>query len=235
MHLRARVIEGRDAKEHIVLGLGMVILLHHCRVHKASVLMDDRLGEACGSRGEINRRVVIIGQLDMGALGGAIRNQIIVALREGGTVLTYVEPGLDALYARADLLNTSRKFRTEDNEIRVGKLKTVFDLVCGITVIQRNRQCTRLEDTEVNGKPFNTVHQKDGDLVTLLYASGQEQIGKTVCLFIEITPGDLAAIRLVGIRLDQRVFLPGKAGLLFQLGIDLHKTDVVGVKIRIFL
>ena len=82
--------------------------------------MDDRLGEACGSRGEIDRRVVVVRQLDSRTLGGAVGNKTVVALRKGGTVLTHIQPGFDALHARTDLLYTSRELGTENDKIGIG-------------------------------------------------------------------------------------------------------------------
>ena len=68
VHLRARVVEGRNAEENVVLGLRVVILLGHSRMHKASVLVNDSLGEACCTRREVDSRIVIVCKLYHGAL-----------------------------------------------------------------------------------------------------------------------------------------------------------------------
>ena len=72
VHLGACMIEGRDAEEGIILLLAVVFLLHDGGVCDASVLMQDRLGEACCAGGKIDRAVIIFIDRDVRCLAGVV-------------------------------------------------------------------------------------------------------------------------------------------------------------------
>lgn len=80
------MVQGRDAQEDIVVADLVVLLLHFGGLGQAAVLMQDGLGEACGTRGEVNGSVVIIGDEDLGRGRGAVGSQLPVALGKGGAL-----------------------------------------------------------------------------------------------------------------------------------------------------
>ena len=133
-----------------------------------------------------------------------------------------------------DLFYPADKFRTENQNIRFRKIDTVFDLICGIAEIERDRDCTGFEDAEIDRKPVQTVHQEDRDLVTLNDSAGNEKIRDTVCLFFKDAPGDLRAERHFISRLNQLEFLPGCQFWSLNLRIKFHKSDVVRKHMRVF-
>ena len=116
-----------------------------------------------------------------------------IVFSKGRAAVAYVEQKLYSVYLIAYFLDTSDKLVTEYERVRIGKLEAVFYLVRGISVVKRNSECTRLEYTEVYGKPFKAVHQKYSDLITLLNAAAQEQICAPVSLFFKNAPGNLTA------------------------------------------
>ena len=121
-----------------------------------------------------------------------------------------------------NFFHTADEFRSEDQNIHFRQIQAVFDFVGGITEVQRNHQCSGLQNTEVDWEPFQTVHQKDRNFVPLLYTAGDQHVRKAVCLFVENVPGDLTTI--IGHRtgLHQVVFLPGHTTGFFYFRVDFH-------------
>ena len=227
MHLRARVVEGRDAEEAVVLRLAVVVLLHAAGVHEAAVAQDDGLGEARRAGAEVDRRVVVVREGDGGRAGRTVAREAAIRLREGGAVVAHVEARAHARHAVDDLLDAARELRAEDEDVRVREFEAVLDLVRRVAEVERHGQTARPQRAEVDRQPLQAVHQQDGDLVALLVAAAQEEVREAVRLLLELGPGDLAAERLDRARFDQRVFPPRRVAVLQFLRIDLHQRDVV--------
>ena len=130
--------------------------------------------------------------------------------------------------------HTSDKFRSEYKNIHIRKIQTILDLLGRIAEIQRYCKSTCFQDAEINGKPFQTVHEENGNLVSLLNTAFQEKIGETIGFFIKYVPGDFPAVVRCPLGLDEFKFFPCDTSCLRHFRIDLHKTDVVSVKTTVF-
>ena len=235
VHLRARVVQGRNAEEHIVLRLAVVGLLHLAGMHEAEVPEDDRLREAGRAGREIDRRVVHFLERDRRCLGRAVAHEVAVALREGRAVVAHVEPHPHARHAVGDLLHAPDELRPEHEHVRIGKLKAVLDLVRRVAEVERHGHAAGLQHAEVDRQPLKAVHQQDGDLVAPLESAAQEKIREAVRLLVELRPGDLAAERLKRARFDERILTPGGVPLLQFLRVDLDQRHIVWPFARIAL
>ena len=128
-----------------------------------------------------------------------------------------------------DLFYTADEFGSEDQDIRLGEIDTIFDFIRGVAEIQRDSDGAGLENTKINRKPVEAVHQQDRDFVALDDTAGNQKIGDAVCLFIKNTPGDLRAEGDLIPGLNQFVFFPcGEPGNA-DFGIQFHKRDIIGV------
>ena len=94
VHLRAGVVQRRDAEERVFAGLPVVLLLHDAGVHEAAVTVHDGLRESGGAGGEVDRGVLVVGERDRrglaGAVGQAILPIVIPALETAARVLSWV-------------------------------------------------------------------------------------------------------------------------------------------------
>ena len=230
MHLCAGVVERRDAEEHIVLGLAVVILLDLAGMHQALVIVQDRLREARRAGGEIDRSIVRIGQDDRRRIARTVCGQRVIAFRKAGTALSDIEQHPVIAERIDDLLDSADEFRPEHQNRDIRQPDTVFDLVCGIAEIQRNRQRTDLQDAEIDRQPLDAVHQKNADLVALLHAARYQEMRESVCFFVKDLPGDLAAVVIWAARLDQFIFLPCDAARLDHGGVQLDQRGIVAVE-----
>ena len=233
VHLRAGVIQRRDAQEHVVVGLAVVSLLGAGGVHQALVVVQDGLGEARGAGGEVDGRVVGVGQLHVRGVAGLVRRQVQIILGKGRAVVAHVEQQLHAGDLVDDLLHAADELRPEEQCVHVGQLRAVADLVGGIAIVHRHGQRACLEDAEVHRQPLQAVHQQHGNLVALFDAPAEQQVGTAVRLFVEHAPADLAPELVGGAALDQLVLLPGHAPVLAHLRVQLHQGDLASVQLGV--
>ncbi len=128
-----------------------------------------------------------------------------------------------------NLLHTSDKFLSEDEDISLRKIDAVFNLVRRVTEIQRYGDGAGFEYSEIDRQPVKAVHKKDGNLVALYDTAGNQKIRDTVCFFIKDAPRDLCTIRNLAQRLDQFVLFPGGEFGHFDLGIQFDERYVIGI------
>ena len=136
VHARARVIERRDAQEHVVVGLAVVVLLHLGGLREALVVVQDRLGEARRAGGEVDRGVLVLAERDARVRRGAQARQLAVALRPGGAVVAHKEEQAPRLDALGDLLHAPDELRAKHEDVHVGLVQAVLDLVRGVAKVQ---------------------------------------------------------------------------------------------------
>ena len=236
VHLRARVVQGRDAEEHVVAGLAVVGLLGAGGGHEGAVIVEDGLGEARGTRGEVDSGVVLVADLHGGGDGGAVVHHLIVQGSVGGALvlLAHEEEIGDARQLGKDGIHTLHELGAEDQHPRVGQIEAVLDLVGGVAVVHGHHDGTCLQHAEVDGKPLQAVHEQDSHLVPPLDTAGEQEVGEAVGADVEIPPGHLAAVSLTLGGLDQIIFPPGGALLGLIGGVDLHQSDLVGVESCVF-
>ena len=227
VHLGAGMVERRDAEEDVVLGLGVVIGFGVAGADKGAVRVQDSLGEASSAGGEIDGGVVVFRKDDRGRGGGAVVHQLAVGFGKSRNVRAHEEHGAHAAKAAFGIeqgLDTAGELRAEDEHVHVGKVNAVGDFFGGVAEVQRHGKATGLEDAEVDGEPFEAVHQKDAHLGAALDAARKQEVGKAVGLGVELGPGHLAAIREVGAGvLDKAEVTPGDGIVAFLGGIDLHE------------
>ena len=198
VHLGARVVERRNAEEHVVLRLAVVRLLHAAGVHEGVVLQDDGLGEARRAGAEVDGGLVVVVEGYGGSARGAVAHEVAVGLREGGAVVAHVEAQPGAGNAVYDLLHAADELGAEDKGVGVGELEAVLYLVRGVSEVERHGEASGAQHAEVYGQPLKAVHEKDGHLVTLLEPAAEEEVREAVRLLVELAPRDLAAERLDG-------------------------------------
>ena len=119
VHLGAGVVEGRNAQEHIVTALGMVVLLGQAGMDQSLVLVQDGLGEAGGAGGEVDGSIVLFVQSHRRCAGGAEAGEGQAVLGVSGTVIANVEHGLDVGDLVGNGIHTADKFRTEYQHFHV--------------------------------------------------------------------------------------------------------------------
>ncbi len=208
MHLGPRMIEGRNAKEHVSAFLAVVFLLCLGRMHEPAVLVKYSLGESCRSRGKIDGGVIVIGQNDIRRHAWVICHFNDEILCEGWRRSPYVEQKSALGQCVDDLLDATDELRSEDEDAHVGLIHAVLDLVGCISEIKRNSNCSSLQYAEINRKPVKAVHQKNAHLFTLCYTSGNEAVGNSVGLLIENSPGNFLAVRALLVGFHKVVFFP---------------------------
>ena len=130
-------------------------------------------------------------------------------------------------------LYTADKFRTEYQDVHISQIQAILDLISRITVIQGNSQCTCFQDTKIDRKPLQAIHQKDGNFISFLDTTFQKQVGKAVGFFVEDIPCNLTPVIGGTFRLDQFKFFPCDPPGLRQFRVDLHKTDFISVQTAI--
>ena len=205
-----------------------VLLLHDRGVHKARVGMEDRLGESRRSGGKIDRAVVRIRHDHTGGNTGVIRRLGDEILREGRASGSDVEKESSAGDAVRDLLDTADELRSEDQDVRFRELDAVFDLIRAVAEVQRHRDRARLQNTEIDRKPVQAVHEKDRDLVALDDPSRDQHVGHAIGLLIKNSPCDLTAARDLVKGLDQFKFFPGRKSRDLDIGVQFDQSHVIG-------
>ncbi len=200
------------------------------------MVVQNRLRKAGCAGGEVNGSVVFIADIDERRLTGAVCRKGHIILRKCRTAAAAeVEQQAVSSQLVCNRLNASDEVAAEDDDIDLRQLGAVFDLIRVIAEIKRHGERTRLEHAEVNRQPLQAVHQQNGDLVALLYAAAEQQIGKAVRLFVEHAPCDLTAVARRRRRLNQVVFLPCDAANLLNFRIQLNQCDIVAVQLAVFL
>ena len=232
VHLGTRMVQGRDAEEDVVTGLAVVSLLGLGGGHEGAVIVQNGLGEARGTRGEVDSGVIVVADLHGGGIGGAVVHHLIVegSIRGALGFLTHEEEIGDARQLWKHRVHALGELGTEHQHPRIGQIQTVLDLVGGVAVVHGHHDSPRLQHAEVDGEPLQAVHEQDGHLVTPLDPAGEQEVGETVGADVEIPPGHLAAVPLTLGGLDQIIFPPGSALLGLIGGVDLHQSDLVGVE-----
>ena len=228
VHLGAGVVQRRDAQEHVVAGLAVVVLLHLAGAHQRAVVVQYGLGEARGARGEVDGRVVRLGQLHRRRAGGAEGGQLHAVLGVGGRRgVAHEEQRFDLGQVAHDGVHAGNELRPEHQHLDVGKIQAVLNLVAGIAEVHGNGDAAGLEHAEVDGQPFQAVHQQDAHLGAPLDAPAEQQVGKAVGAAVKIPPAHLAAVGDAGMgAFDQIEVAPGDGVVPLVGGIDLHQRGL---------
>ena len=117
----------------------MVLLLDSGSVHQAAVSVQDRFRESGRSGRKINCGEIIIRNRNIRFFAGTVGSLADVILGKARAVIVadIVEQAVFADLV-CNLLDTADKFRTEDQNVCLCQLDTVFDLIGGIAEVQRN-------------------------------------------------------------------------------------------------
>ena len=229
VHLRAGVVQGRDAEKDIVMGLTVMFLFTDGRMLEASVRVQDGFRETRRARRIVDRGVVVDGDLDVRFFLRAEFDQFFGAVRETRAVFPDIEQVLDVRDVVDDLFDTADELRSEDQHGAVRLLEAVLDLLGVIAVVERHRDSAGLEDAEIHGQPFDGVHEEDGHLLPFPDAPGEEEVREHVGALVEGLPGHLPAELFARHGLDQRVVLPGDPALLVELRRDFDQGHFVRI------
>ena len=233
VHLRAGVVQRRDAEERVFAGLSVVLLLHDAGVHEAAVTVHDGLREAGGAGGEVDRGVLLVGERDRGRFAGAVGNEAVVRLGERRAVLADVDQRLHARHAFTDGFHAADERGAEDEHVDVGELDAVFDLLGGVAEVEGHGHRAALQHAEVDREPFEAVHEQDADAVALLDVAREQEVRHAVRLAVEFAPGEFGAEGVGRARLHQGVFTPGGVAFFEFLRVDFHQCDVVLVELGV--
>ena len=231
VHLGAGVVERRDAEEDVVVLLLVVGGFGAAGIHQRLVGVEYGLGEAGGAGGEVDGGVVVLVENHGRRGGGAVVHELAVRFREGGHVRTHEKQGARASQAAFLVeqgLDAAREFRAEDEHLHVREVEAVGDLFGGVAEVQGHGEAAGLENAEIDGEPFEAVHQEYADLGAALHAAREQEVGKAVGLGVELGPGHLAAVREVGAGvLDKAEVAPGDGVVALFGGVDLHERHFV--------
>ena len=235
MHLGARMIERRDAEEVVLPRLAVVVLLDFAGMHEAAVRMDDGFREASRARREVDCGVVFIRQRNVGGFFRAIRDKLVIRFREGRAVFADVEQRADFRNLRADGFDAADEFRPEDEHFDVRQIEAVFDFIRRVAEVQRHGHAAAFENAEIDGQPFEAVHEQNADFGAFRHAARQQEVGETIGLLVELGPCHFGAEGIDVAAFDQGVFTP--IGMVFFkfLWVDFDKRHVISVKRGVFL
>ena len=129
MHLGAGVIERRDAQKIVVLGGLVMDGLHAGGLHQRRVVVQDGLGEAGRSGGEIDGCVVRIFHQHQGRGGGDIGNLPVIVLRVGRTLITHKVEQDVVFQLGDDVFDSANELRAIEEHVGVRGLQAVVDLL----------------------------------------------------------------------------------------------------------
>ena len=231
VHFRPRVIERRDAEEHVVLCLPMVMLLGHAGADKRLVPVQDRLWKAGRAGGEIDRCVVVFIQRNRRDARRAEAHESAAVLGIVRHVPSHKQPEPHARQTLLNRIKTRNKFRPENQNLHVRQLQTVGNFIGRIPEVERNGDAPGLENAEINRQPFQTVHQQNADLRAAPDIPTQKKVGEPVCPAVKIPPGQLPPVRRVGLCLcDQTCLAPGDGAVAFFRRVDLDQRNIRPVK-----
>ena len=113
MHLRTGMIQRGNAKENIVFGLAVVLLLRQAGAYQRRMAVQDGLGETCGARGEINSRIIIFQELNSGSGGRTVGDKAFQIIGEIGRIISHKKEVVDVDQLLHDRPYTAYKFGTE--------------------------------------------------------------------------------------------------------------------------
>ena len=227
VHLRARVVERRDAEENVVFGLAVVMLLGHAGTDERLVPVQDRLREAGRAGGEVDGGVIVLTESDGRDAGGTEAHEPAAVLRVARHVPADEQADLHAGQALLNRIETADEFRPEDQDLHVGQIQTVRDFVRSVAEVERHRDAPGLEDAKINGQPLQTVHQQNADLRAAFHAAAEQEVCEPVGPAVKIAPGELPPVRRVGLRLgDEARFAPGDSAVTLLRGVDLDERSV---------
>ena len=139
----------------------MVFLLHLGCLHQALMIVENRLRKSRSPRGKIDGRVVLLFQTHQRRLTGTICHQFPVTLRESRTSVSHIDQQASPADPLFDKLDTPDKFRTEEQYMNLCQLHAVGDLVSVKAEIERHRNGSGLQDSEVDGQPLQTVEHEN--------------------------------------------------------------------------
>ena len=233
--LGAGMIQRRDTQKAVILSGAMVHRLHLGRLIQRQMLMENRLREASGSGREIDRPVILIGQRDIRRSTRVIGHQRHVALGKVRAIVTDIEQKASASHTVHIHLQTGNKFRPEEQYADFRQVKTVGDLIGGITEIERNRDRSGLQDAEIDRQPFQTVKHQDRNLVTLPDPPVDQHVRHTVRLLIKGLPGNLTTVRMRHGLLHKVIFLKGKLARILHRRVQVDQRDLISMLARVSL
>ena len=136
VHLGPRVIQGRDAQEHVVVGGVVVDGLHAGGLEQGPVLEQDGLGEAGGAGGVVDGGLVLVVDENFRGHAGAVGGGPVIVLGKGGAGLAHEQKQHLLGQLGGDGLHAADKLRPEEQHVHVGQLQAVVDLVGGIAEVQ---------------------------------------------------------------------------------------------------
>ena len=182
---------------------------------------------------EVDRAVIVVGHLDIRCSAGVISCLSHKVLCEGGASGSVIQKKSSAGDALCNFLDTADKLGSEDQNVCFRELDAVFDLIRAVTEIQRHCDSACLENSKIDGKPVQAVHEKDRDLVAFNDTACDQHVRDTVCFLIKYRPGDLLTASDFVERLDQFIFFPcGEPGNL-NIRIQFHKSYIIGPFFRV--
>ena len=229
VELRSGVIERRNAEEAVASPCVVMNRLHLSRLIQTQMFVQNCLGKSGGPGRKIDRAEIIIRQLDSGFGTWIIRDQLIIALGEFRTVV----PDIDQCSAKNQFiqihLETGDKFRAEKERRNIREVRAVRDLIRGIAEIERNRDRSGFQNTEIDREPFQAVEHQNRDTVTLLDPAGDQHVRDAVCLLIKNLPGNLVAEGMRLRLLDQLKFLKGYLSGILHARVQLHQGNFISV------
>ena len=93
----------------------------------------------------------------------------------------------------------------------------------------------QLQDSEIDWQPFQTVHQENPHFFSFFYSSFNQQIGKSICLFVKYIPCNFSSVISCTGWFNQVKLLPCSSFCLRHLRIDLYQRNIVSVQAAVFL
>ena len=141
VHLGPRVIQRRDAKEHIIPGLSVMILFAARGMSQRTMLVQDRLRKTGRTRRKIDSAVIVIGQFDPGITARIIGYFAVVSLGVPGTAVPVAVADIKQqsvfLYSLGDLVQPLDKFNAKEQYRDISQIHTVLDLIRRVAEIER--------------------------------------------------------------------------------------------------
>ena len=227
MHFCTGMVQRRNTKEYVIPSLTVVSLFDFCSMGQAGMCMQNGLGKTGGAGGEVNSAIVFVGKIDAWSDRRAIGDQLFITVRKRRTVVSDIENIPNSGDPVQNCLDPSGEFRSEDKSVNIGQRQTMQDLVRIITVIQRYGQSAGFQNAKIDGQPFQTIHQKNGDFIPFFDAAGQQQIGEAICFDVEFAPGHLLPESPAPGGFDQGVLTPGDVRNRLDIRVDFHKSDFI--------
>ena len=231
MHFCPCVVQRRDAEEHVVPCLAVVVLLRLAGADQGEVVVQDRLGKAGGAGGKVDGRMVRLLQGYRRRVRGAEAHQLPAVLRIGRLVPAHEKhhPHLGQLVRNG--VHPADKLRPEHQGLHVRQLQAVLDLVAGVPEIHRHGDTARLEDAEVHRQPLQAVHHQDGHLGPPPGVPAEQEVGKLVGPPVELLPAHSPPVGGVGPgALDEAGLPPGDGLVPLLRGAQLHQRRLRAVE-----